>query len=171
MGGKKNGDEWDHGTRGTRAIESRAPTLPTHPRTIWGNAEGERAAIVEHDSKIPREWAEGFARLDSDWPPGDVPLQRWRQFVDDVGSFLDSPFCAVAAALGWGPHDLFGYDRDRPLGSPDSEKAGLLWLMNGDRLVALSENTATIETTTGAHRTWRCKPHKAGRALAWELGP
>jgi len=33
---------------------------------------------------------------------------RWKRFVDDVGLFLDSPFCAVAAALGWGPLDLFG---------------------------------------------------------------
>jgi len=30
-----------------------------------------------------------------------VPLRRWQRFVDDVGLFLDSPFCAVAAALGW----------------------------------------------------------------------
>src|SRR5690348_1085418 len=30
----------------------------------WGEREAERAAIVEHDGAIPREWAEGFARLD-----------------------------------------------------------------------------------------------------------
>jgi hypothetical protein len=44
---------------------------------IWGEAEEERAAIVEHDGKIPCEWAEGFARLDPDRPPVDVPLKRW----------------------------------------------------------------------------------------------
>ena len=54
----------------------------------------------------PRAWAEGFARLDPDRPPGDVPPKRWQRFVDDVGRFLDSPFCAVAAAIGWGPYDL-----------------------------------------------------------------
>ncbi len=130
-------------------------------------ADAERVAIVEHEGKIPREWAEGFARLDPDRPPGDVPLKRWQRLVDDVGRFLDSPFCAVAAALRWGPHDLFGCDRDRPYARID--QAGLLWLLNGDRLVMLAENTATIETPTGARQTWRRKPSEPGRVLAWEL--
>lgn len=71
---------------------------------------GERAAIIEQDGHILREWAEGFARLDPDQPPGDVPPRRWQQFVDDVGRFLDSGFADRAAALGWGPFDLFGCD-------------------------------------------------------------
>jgi hypothetical protein len=132
-------------------------------------AEEERAAIVEHDGGIPRAWTEGFARLDPDRPPGDVPLRRWQRFVDDVGYFLDSPFCAVAAALGWGPFDLFGCDRDRPFARID--RAGLLWLLNGDKLVALSENTATIERPTGARQTYRRHPNEPSRALAWELVP
>ena len=66
----------------------------------WGDVEQEHAAIVQFDGNIPREWAEGFARLDPDNPPGDVPPQRWLRFVDDIGLFLDSPFCASAAALG-----------------------------------------------------------------------
>jgi hypothetical protein len=98
----------------------------------------ERAAIVERDGRIPREWAEGYARLDPDRSPGDVPARCWQQFIDDVGLFLDGPFCAVAAALGWGPYDLFGADRYRPYARID--QAGLLWLLNGDRLEALSEN-------------------------------
>ena len=135
----------------------------------WGGAEAERAAIVEHDGAIPREWAEGFARLDPDRPPGDVPLRRWQRFVDDVGFFLDSPLCAVAAALGWGTYDLFGCDRDRPFARIDH--AGLLWLLNGAKLVMLAENAATIETRTGARQTYRRRPSEPGRVLAWELAP
>jgi hypothetical protein len=108
---------------------------------MWGEAEEERAAIVAEGTGAPRVWAEGFARLDPDRPPADVPPRRWLQFVDDCGRFLDGPFCTVAVALGWGPYDLFGCDRDRPFARVD--QAGLLWLLNGDRLVALSENTAT----------------------------
>jgi hypothetical protein len=134
----------------------------------WSEAEDERAAIVEYDGGVPRTWAEGFARLDRTRPPRDVPPQRWRRFVDDVGRFLDSEFCAPASALGWGPHDLFGCDRDRPFARID--QCGLLWLVNGDRLVALSENTATIETRSGARQIWRRKPSEPGRVLAWELG-
>ena len=96
-----------------------------------------------------------------------MPVQRWQQFVDDVGLFLDGPFRAVAASLGWGPFDLFGCDRDRPFARID--KCGLLWLLNGRKLVALSENTATIETRTGARQTYRRKPNEPGRVLAWEL--
>jgi hypothetical protein len=141
------------------AIENCGATL--------AEVEEERAAIVQHDGNIPRDWAEGLARLDPDHPPGDVPLQRWQCFVDDVGSFLDSPFCAAAAALGWGPYDLFGCNREKPFARVDH--AGLLWLLNGNKLVALSENTATIEMTTGPRQTWRRKPNQPGRVLAWEL--
>jgi hypothetical protein len=133
----------------------------------WGEAEEERAAIAEHDGGIPRAWAEGFARLHPDRPPADVPAKRWLTFVDDVGRFLDTAFCAVALALGWGPHDLFGCDRDRPFARID--QAGLLWSLNNNRLVALSENTAAVETRTGARQTWRRKPDELGRVLPWEL--
>lgn len=134
----------------------------------WGEAAEERAAVVEYEGVIPREWAEGFARLDPDRPSGDVPLKRWQRFVDDVGLFLDGPFCAVAKALGWGPHDLFGCDRGRPFARID--RAGLLWLVNGDKLVALSEDAAGIETRAGGERhTYRRKPAEPGRVLAWEL--
>jgi hypothetical protein len=132
----------------------------------WGDVQNERAAIVEHDGGIPRAWAEGFARLDPDRPPGDVPPTRWQRFVDDVGIFLDH-WATYAAALGWGPHDLFGCDRDRPFAGID--QAGLLWRLNGDRLLALTQNTATIETRTGARQTYRLKPAEPYRALVWEL--
>jgi hypothetical protein len=126
----------------------------------------ERAALVEFGADVPRAWADGFAQLDPDYPPGNVPLRRWRQFVDDVGLFLDR-WAAYAVALGWTPFDLFGCDRDRP--STRIDHAGLLWLLNGNKLVALSENTATIEMTTGARQTWRRTANEPGRVLAWEL--
>jgi hypothetical protein len=133
----------------------------------WGEAGEERAAIVQHDGGIPREWAEGFGRLDPDRPPKGVSPKRWLQFINDIGQFLDSPFCAVAAALGWTAFDLFGADRDRPFARIDH--AGLLWLLNGNRLAMLAENTATIETRTRARQTYRLKPSAPGRVLAWEL--
>jgi hypothetical protein len=136
--------------------------------SVWGEAEAERAAIVEHDGVIPREWAEGFARLDPDRPPGDVRPQRWLRFVDDVGLFLDSPFCASAAALGWGPYDLFGCDRDRPFARIDH--LGLLWLLDGAQVIALTADTATIKRSNGSILTYR---RRAGRepsnVLTWEL--
>ena len=135
---------------------------------LWGEAEDERAAIVEHDGGAPREWAEGFARLDPDRPPAGIPPRRWLQFVDDTGSFLDR-WAAQASGLGWGPLDLFGCDRVRPFARID--KAGLLWLLHGNRLIALTADAAVIETRTGAKQTYCRKPTEPGRVLAWELRP
>jgi len=128
----------------------------------------ERAALIEHEGGIPREWAEGFARLEPNRPPGDVPLRRWRTFVDDIGLFLDGGWAATAAALGWGPGELFGCDRDHPFARLDS--AGLLWLLNGDTLVALSSEIAVIERVTGARQTYRRRPPRDGEVSpAWEM--
>jgi hypothetical protein len=153
---------------GNRNLQAPVSTV-VRAVAMWGEAEEEHAAIVEHDGNIPRAWAEGFARLNPDHPPPDLPARRWLAFINDIGRFLDSPFCAVAMALGWGPYDLFGCDRDRPFARID--QAGLLWLLNGDRLFAMTENTATIETRTGARQTYRRKPSDPGRVLAWELAP
>jgi hypothetical protein len=40
-----------------------------------------------------------------------------------------------------------------------------------NRLVALSENTATIEMHTGARQTYHRRPRELGRVPAWELIP
>lgn len=126
----------------------------------------ERATTVEHDGAVPPAWAEGYARLDPDRPPADVPLGRWQRFVDDVGQFIDSPFCGAATALGWTAHDLFGCDRQRPFARID--RAGLLWLLNGDKLVMLTADRATIETQNGNRLTYYRKPGDR-RVVPWEL--
>jgi hypothetical protein len=144
------------------------PTATERAAAKWGGAEAERAAIVEHDGKIPRAWAEGYARLHPDHPPGDVPLRRWQTFVDDCGRFLDAGWGKEVAALGWGPLDLFGCDRERPFARVDH--AGLLWLVNGDKLIELDRHTALIERPTGARQTFRRRPVAVGEiVLAWEL--
>jgi hypothetical protein len=132
-----------------------------------GEPREARAATVWCDGNTPHAWAKAFAQLDPHQPPGDVLSPRWQTFINDFGSFLGGPFCALADKLGWGLLDLLGCDRDRPYARID--QAGLLWLLNGDRLVALSENTATIETRTGARQTWRRLPAEPTRALPWNL--
>jgi hypothetical protein len=122
---------------------------------------------IERDAEIPRAWSEGFARLDPDRPPADVPPRRWQQFIEDVGRFLDSSFAKKATALGLEAFDIFGCDRDRPFARIDQQ--GLCWLIAGNRLVDLSAKTGVIETWTGARETWLRKPSEPGRVLAWEL--
>jgi hypothetical protein len=152
------------------------PTVWAEPKLLpaaesavasYSDGEDERAAIVEYKGSIPREWAEGIAKLDPNYPPADVPARRWLVFISDCGQFLGGAFAAQAAALGWTALDIFGCDRDRPFAWID--QTGLLWLFNGKRLIAMSDNTATLETNTGARQTWRRKPTEPGRALPWEL--
>jgi hypothetical protein len=111
---------------------------------------------------------EGLARLDPVRTPGDVPVERWRTLIVDIGRLFDGGGGEKAAALGWGPIDLFGCDRDRPY-ARRIDQAGLLWLLNGNRLVALTQETAVIETRTGARQTYHRRPRELGRVLAWGL--
>jgi hypothetical protein len=133
------------------------------------NKEEGCAAILQQQVATRREWAESCARLNPDRSPADVPLKRWHQLIKDIGEFVDGGWAKTAAALGWTFDDLVGADPERPFARLD--KAGLLWLSNGKRLVAMCENTATMETKTGVTQTYRRKPHEAGRVLVWELVP
>jgi hypothetical protein len=131
------------------------------------NNDEDCTAVAQQCEASRRAWAESCTRLNPDRPPGDVPLRRWHQLIADIGDFVDGGWAEKAAVLGWTLGDLVGADRERPFARLD--RAGLLWLLNGKRLIAICENTATIETRTGARQTYRRKPNEPGRLLAWEL--
>jgi hypothetical protein len=137
-------------------------------KTTWNADEEERAGVVEFEGGAPYAWAEAVALLDPKEPPGDVPPRRWLRFIDDTGRFLEGVWAERAVALGWGPLDLYGCDRERPFARVDH--LGLLWLLNGGTIVELHRDRAVIETTGGARQTYRRRPVEAGRiVLAWEL--
>ncbi len=134
---------------------------------LWCEAEDERAAIVEHDGGAPREWAEGFAWLDPDRPPGDVPPQRWLRFVTMIGRFS-------IVGLRFRPQRSAGDQMIFSAAIVTSrftriDRAGLLWLLNGNWLVALTADAAVIDTRRGAWQTYRRKPSEPGRVRVWEL--
>jgi hypothetical protein len=128
----------------------------------------ERAAIIEYDGGAPRTLAEALAHLDPAKPPANVPLARWQQFIDDCGRFFDLGWANRAEALGWKPLDLFGCDRERPLARYDH--MGLLWLIQGRKLVTLTAQTATIDTLTGSLQSFPRPTIDSDRiVLVWEL--
>lgn len=141
---------------------------PTTLPAPWGEAGAERAAIVEHDGKIPRVWAEGFARLDPDRPPAGVPLRRWRAVIDAIGTFLDR-WAAEAAALGWQATDIFGTDSARP--EVTWLNAGPLWSGDGARVVEVHADRIIFETKGGARLSAYRRAHLRPRSLPWELAP
>src|SRR6266851_5020790 len=94
-----------------------------------------------------------FDHLIPDHPPGDVPLSRWQQFIADARGFVVSGWLDRAQSLGWTIEDLFGADDVKPYARID--RAGLVLLLNGNRVVAISADVAGIETQTGARQTYR----------------
>jgi hypothetical protein len=114
------------------------------------------------------EWQRGVSQLDVQRPPKSVPQACWQKFVANAARFLTGPFAEQAGALGWSGPDLFGCDRDRPFGRID--QLGLLWLLDGGRVMALTANTATIKTSNGSILTYRRRVGKeSSKVLAWEL--
>jgi hypothetical protein len=137
--------------------------------TTAASALTERTGIIELDDVACRSCAEGLAQLDPSRPPADVPPQRWVQFIHDGRQFLDEGWPSRAKALGWSPYDLFGCDHHRPFGRV--EHAGLLWLLNGRKLLALTGVVAKIATEAGGSLTYVRCPDQPGRVLPWELVP
>jgi hypothetical protein len=153
-----------------RAAKPQLLAVLSPPAATWTDAEDERAAIVQEGTGAPREWCEALARLDAGRPPGDVPVARWRAFIDDAGRFIDGGWCARAIALGWGPLDLFGCDRQKPFARVDH--AGLVWSLNGRKLIALADATAAMEVAPGVRQTYRRLPAERGGAVfPWQLIP
>jgi hypothetical protein len=99
---------------------------------------------VESAPRVPSSWVEGVARLSQRCPPPDIPTHRWRQFLTDCAKFVASNgWEERAVASGWDAVALFGCIRHRPLDRPGG--AGLLWVINGGRLVELRPDWAIVE--------------------------
>jgi len=134
----------------------------------WSDSEEERAAIAEYDGGALRPWAEALARLDRTRVPPNVSHERWTQFIDDCGRFLDQGWAIHAMGLGWGPLDLFGCDRERP--PAEEDHAGLLWRVEGGDLLMMSAYAAIIRTANGQEKTFHRRNNRPGElALAWEM--
>jgi len=92
--------------------------------------------------------------------PDHVPSDRWEQAIKDAGAFL-TKWGVQARALGWTERDLFGlhpmpdwtaanYSR---LSRYDS--TGLIWLLQGRQVVALTDTEAVILARSGSDLTYR----------------
>jgi hypothetical protein len=94
--------------------------------------------------------------------PDLVPLDRWQQAVADGKTFL-AQWGGQAQALGWTTKDLFGLLLTVPQHAKPTfnrlsryDETGLIWLLKGRRVVALTESTAAIENpASGAVTMYR----------------
>jgi hypothetical protein len=93
-----------------------------------------------------------LASLDLDHPPGDVPVPAWRRFIDNA-RVLIADWLPQAEALGWTQLELLGCHPIKPHARVDC--AGLAWFVGDGRLVALTADSAAIQTASGSRLTFR----------------
>ena len=112
----------------------------------------------------PEEWREGFNRLITSPAPMGITVARWRQFIQDAEHFM-TDWAEKADALGWTAVDVFGLHPEAPAHRMDA--AGLIWLLSGHRVAALSENEAVIRISDSRRQTFHRRAR--GGVPAWEL--
>jgi hypothetical protein len=144
----------------------------------------ERAAILEFDEGLSRAEAEAIARREltagvyDDMQaardpvsyasalatlraerPAYVDAAGWQQAIEDGHRFITQRG-KQAEALGWAPADLFGLQippekpalNYRRLSRYD--QTGLIWLLHGRPVIALTETEAIILAPSGANLTY-----------------
>ena len=107
----------------------------------------------------PFPYVEALDRLERGCPDY-VEAERWQHCLIDAQRFL-AEWGEKAAALGWTAHDLFGLAPipDKPKLSFERlsryDATGLIWLLGGRRVIAMTDSTAAIETASGGTLTYR----------------
>jgi len=92
--------------------------------------------------------------------PDRIEVDDWQQAIEDARRFL-ARWGEQAAGLGWQENDLFGLHDlpDKPMPTlrrlSRYDKTGLVWLLRGRPVVALTARTAAIENPTGAITLYR----------------
>jgi hypothetical protein len=122
----------------------------TTPSGGFSNSQSHPArADFTTGAGLPGSFGRVLSALKARCPDG-VPTDRWRLAVQDGRAFLGR-WGEQAEALGWTAKDLFGLlpvpDRAAPWFDRLSryDETGLIWLLRGRPVVALTEATAAIE--------------------------
>jgi hypothetical protein len=103
--------------------------------------------------------AEALSELERECPDY-VEAERWRQCLIDAQRFL-AEWGKQAEGLGWTSRDLFGLAPvpDKPGANFQRlsryDLTGLIWLLRGDSVIALTETTAAIRHAAGHITTYR----------------
>jgi hypothetical protein len=110
-------------------------------------------------SNFPAHYSRTIAALKSRCPDL-VPVDRWRLAIDD-GRRLLARWGDQAQSLRWTARDLFGLHKPPAQPHPSYrrlsryDETGLVWLLQGREVVAFTEGTAVIRSSTGALTIYR----------------
>jgi hypothetical protein len=128
---------------------------------------GGQAVLLQVPEGVPPAWVQGGAELLAMSPHSGWPEVGWRTLQEDALAFLRA-WAAQAHALGWAALDLFGVHDIAPRSRLDG--MGLVPLLNGRLVVALTEDSAAIKAESGGTLTFRRqRAWPLGRCPIWEL--
>jgi hypothetical protein len=145
----------------------RSPSVPTAPaepslayQAVSADASGATCRVQIVELPQAQRYRKTFALLQTKCP-ALIPVERWRQCVEDGSKFL-AVWGEQAEALGWTSADLFGLHTPPANPHPSYSRlsryncTGLCWLLQSRKVLALTEATATIlNPATGAITTYR----------------
>jgi hypothetical protein len=165
------GDLWHHGEAPVheecaRFLPRPEPAEPTAAyRGVSTDPDGTGCcAVTIVELPTEQRYRKTFALLQTR-PAALVPIERWRQCVEDGKRFL-AKWGEQAQALNWGSADLFGLHTPPEQPHPSYwnrlgryDQTGLIWLLQGRPVVVLTADTAAIENANGTITTYR-KHHK-----------
>jgi hypothetical protein len=119
---------------------------------------------------VPSGWVQGIADLLAMPAHLDWPEPAWKILQEDALAFLRD-WASQARRLGWGAPDLFSVHAEAPHARLDG--MGLVPLLSGRPVVALTEGSAAIKADSGGTLTFRIRnTWPPGRCLIWDLeGP
>lgn len=116
---------------------------------------------------VPVSWDRGVAALLKMDAPLAYPHERWGALRRDAYSFLRT-WGAQAHRLGWISADLFAVHCRAPWARVDS--MGLIPLLHGRKIMALSSDQAAIKTGSGRTLYYRKPlPYPTECCMVWEL--
>jgi hypothetical protein len=149
-----------------------APSKPSKPG--FEGFEGDRSRRISENGWIPKPVEDApfvrvFEILQSRCPNW-VPVDRWQQCVEDGNRFF-AQWGGHAEVFDWTARDLFGLapvpDNPHPSYRRLSryDETGLIWLLEGCEVLALTANTATIQRPSGSTTTYRKKNTPAPSTL------
>lgn len=146
--------------------------------TRYEGFEGDRCSRFFWDDCVAGHSTFGrfghvFEILRSRCPDG-VPVDRWQQCVEDGNRFF-AQRGGHAEVFNWTARDLFGFapvpDNPHPSYRRLSryDETGLIWLLEGCEVLAVTATTARIQRPSGSTTTYRKKNTLAPSALGGRL--
>lgn len=137
-------------------------SLPVSRANTVFSADSQTAALMG-------KWREAADRLRGIECPERVPLARWKALASDADRFLTQGWARLAAGLGWDTRSLFACHPRCPLVRYDVR--GVLWSVDGNEIIALSDHGLVIRTPTRARLMCRRPSFAAGEpaVMPWEL--